>query len=99
MYTILRISPELASLAEKTSKAISEIWQEPITYEPMHLVVGHDPLSRKFGIAPFSISRRAEAEFPENKYFSEAPLPTDTHLTLLEEFEADVKHIQPLTRK
>jgi hypothetical protein len=46
-------------------------------------------LERKYGIASFSITRRAEARFSENKYFSEAPLPTDLHLKLLEQFEAE----------
>jgi hypothetical protein len=74
----------------KTSNALSDIWHEPVRYEPVNLIVGHDPMARKYGIAPFSITRRAEARFSENKYFSEAPLPTDTHLKILEEFERDV---------
>jgi hypothetical protein len=78
-------------LAEEAGKAVSEIWQEPIKYEPLGIAVGHDPLSRKYGIASFTISYRAEAKFSENKYFSEAPLPTDKHIALLEEFEADIK--------
>jgi hypothetical protein len=88
---LLTVSPILTKLAAKTATALSEIWQEPVHYEPVNLVVGHDPLARKYGIAPFSITRRAEARFSENKYFSEAPLPTDTHVSLLEEFEAGVK--------
>jgi len=90
---ILGVSHAVTRLADKTSKALSEIWQEPIRYDPINVMVGHDPLSRKYGIAPFSISRRAEARFAENKYFSEAPLPTDMHLAMLEEFEADLKRI------
>jgi hypothetical protein len=88
---LLNVSPALTNLAEKTSNAVSEIFQEPIHYDPISLSVGHDPLSRKYGIAPFSIARRAEALFSENKYFSEAPLPTDVHLSLLEEFESYIK--------
>ena len=88
---VLGISPALTRLAQKTSMAVSEIWQEPISYEPINLTVGHDPLARKYGIAGFSITRRAEAKFSENKYFSEAPLPTDLHLSLLEEFEDAIK--------
>ena len=92
-FPILGVSHAVTRLADKTSKALSEIWQEPIRYDPINVMVGHDPLSRKYGIAPFSISRRAEARFAENKYFSEAPLPTDMHLAMLEEFEADLKRI------
>ena len=88
---ILSVSPALTKLAAKTSAALSDIWQEPIQYEPANLAIAHDPLARKNGIAPFSITHRAESRFSENKYFSEAPLPTDMHISLLQEFEADIK--------
>lgn len=87
---ILNVSAALTNLSTKTSRALSDIWQEPISYEPINLIVGHDPTARKYAIAPFSIARRAEARFSENKYFSEAPLPTDVHIRLLEEFEREV---------
>ena len=96
---ILEVSPTLAKLAAKTSKALSEIWQEPVQYEPVNLVVGHDPQARKYGIAPFTITRRAESRFSGNKYFSEAPLPTDMHLEMLKDFEAEIKQLHDLTRK
>jgi len=83
----------LVELATKTSEALSEIWQEPVQYQPANLAVGHDPMARKYGIAPFSITHRAETKFSENKYFSEAPLPTDTHIAFLEEFEAGIKRL------
>ncbi len=87
---ILGANPPLAKLADRTGEALSEIWQEPVRYQPMILTVGHDPRARKYEIAPFTIQRRAEARLSENKYFSEAPLPTDVHLRLLEEYERDV---------
>jgi hypothetical protein len=87
---ILAAGPALTNLAAKTSEALSEIWQEPIRYEPLNVAVGHDPTARKHAIAPFSITRRAETRFSDNKYFSEAPLPTDLHLKLLEEYEKDL---------
>ena len=83
----------LINLAAKTSDALSEIWQEPVQYYPANLAVGHDPMARKNGIAPFSITHRAEARYSENKYFSEAPLPTDMHIAFLEEFEAGIKRL------
>jgi hypothetical protein len=87
---ILGASPALNKLAATTSEAVSEIWQEPIRYDPTVVTIGHDPLTRKYGIASLTIQRRAEARFSENKYFSEAPLPTDLHLKLLEQYEKDV---------
>jgi hypothetical protein len=81
----------LLDLAAKTGAAVTEMWQEPIVYSPINLAVGHDPLTRKNGIAAFTITRRAETKFSDNKYFSESPLPTDMHLAFLEEFEAGIK--------
>lgn len=88
------ISPLLERIASRTSKALSEIWQEPIKYEPADLKIIHDPLGRKWSLAPFQIARKAEHTFKENRYFSEAPLPTDLHIELLEEFEAGIFAIQ-----
>ena len=84
----------LIDLATKTGTALSEIHKEPFEYYPANLAVGHDPLARKNGIAPFVITRRAESKWSENKYFSEAPLPTDVHIALLGEFEAGIKALR-----
>lgn len=92
---LLDVNPAVRSLAAKCSEELSKIWEEPVKYEPFTVRVGHDPASRKFGIAPFLIEHRAEARFSENKYFSEAPLPTDSHWRLLEEFELNMQ----LTKK
>lgn len=96
---ILDANPALTNIASKTSGALTEIWQEPVHYEPTNLVVGHDVATRKYGIASFTLQRRAEAKFSDNKYFSEAPLPTDLHISMLEEYEADVKRIHAARRR
>jgi hypothetical protein len=84
-------SDPISKLANKVSNAVSETWQEAVDYEPMFLAIGHDPLVRRNGIAAFTIQRRADCNFSENKYFSEAPLSTDMHLDVLQQFEADLK--------
>jgi len=84
----------LLNLVAKTSDALTEVWQEPIVYHPANLSIGHDPLARKNGIASFTITHRAESKWSENKYFSEAPLPTDMHIAFLEEFEAGIKALR-----
>lgn len=89
---LLSVSPAVSFLANSCTTALSEIWQEPVDYRPISLRVGHDPVLRQFGIAPFTIERRGTARLSENKYFSESPLPTDMHLQILEQFERYVTH-------
>src|SRR5579859_15554 len=84
---ILSTSP-VERLAEKISSELGGILGEPIQYLPAGMAIAHDPLARKTGRAIFTISRRADTPYSENKYFSEAPLPTEVHFRLLEEFEA-----------
>jgi hypothetical protein len=87
---ILKASRAIERLATDTTKAVSEIVNEPVIYHPINIEVGHDPTARKFGIAKFQITRRADIRFADNTYYSEAPLSTDLHLRMLEQFERDV---------
>jgi hypothetical protein len=87
---LLTFDPLLEKIAERISANLSELWHESIHYEQFDFKVGHDPLIRKWGIAPFQISRLAEHKFTENNYFSEAPLPTDLHIELLEQYEKGI---------
>jgi hypothetical protein len=52
---------------------------------------GYDTTHTKPYAPIFTIERRADVPFVENKYFSTAPLPTDEHLKVLEDFEAALK--------
>ena len=83
------LSYPLANLAEKTSAVTRELW-DGLEYEPNNVSIGHDPRLRKNGIASFFIQHRINTRFDENKYYSEAPLPTSLHVQFLEELEADV---------
>lgn len=83
------MSSSIEKLAQKTSHVTEELWGG-LKYQPMNLSIGHDPSVRKNGIASFFIQHRVNTAISENKYFSEAPLPTDLHIKFLEEFEADV---------
>lgn len=88
--SLLNLHPAVTALAVRSTDELSRIWQEPVKYESLSVRVGHDPTSRKNGIAAFTIEHRGEARFSENKYFSEAPLPTATHWEMLEQYEKDV---------
>lgn len=87
---LLNESAAMTNLALRTGQLVSDIWKEPIEYRGVSIAVGHDPLSRKYPIAMFTIQRRADTRFSSNKYSSEAPLPTNAHLELLEMYERDV---------
>jgi hypothetical protein len=80
----------MTNLALRTGQLVSDLWKEPVEYRGVSIAVGHDPLSRKYPIAMFTIQRRVDTRFAEKKYSSEAPLPTNAHLELLEMYERDI---------
>jgi hypothetical protein len=86
--SLLTLNPALTRLADRVTSAVSEFQMERVEFQAMALLVQHDPLKRKNPLASFTISPRIEVPHSEKKYFSEAPLPTDLHWELLEEFEA-----------
>jgi len=83
------MSSPVQKLAQKVSGVTEELWNG-LKYEPTNLSIGHDPSARKNAIASLFIQHRGNSPFSENKYYSEAPLPTHQHIKFLEEFEADV---------
>ena len=84
------MSPAIQRLTKTMTENIGQLTGERLTYEVTGVLVDYDQLSRKHPLGRFSIQRRENTPFAENKYFSEAPLPTDVHLKLLEQFEADL---------
>jgi len=82
------LNPALKKLSDRITSAVTEIHKEPLDYQTTGVVIAHDPLKRKNPLAAFTILPRVETPLSEHKYFSEAPLPTDLHWELLEEFEA-----------
>jgi hypothetical protein len=77
-------------LTSAVAEHASRIVEKPIPYFGSRLdaEIEHHPLNMP--ITPFSIQRRADTPMSENKYFSEAPLPTDIHVSLLEKFDRAV---------
>lgn len=89
--TIMKaLNPAVLKLASKLTKRIPEFYHQALDYQLGGFVVTYDPLSVKAGPSNFSIERRADTLFKENKFFSSAPLPTDEHIKMLEELEADL---------
>jgi hypothetical protein len=85
-----KLNPALSKLSDKLSSRVPEYFKQPLKFHPSSVISIYDPLSTKQTPAQFSIERRADTLFSEHKYFSGAPLPTEEHIALLEEFEADL---------
>jgi hypothetical protein len=96
MLTLL--GEPVAKLSNRVTASLEDAIGEKIHYEPTGLWIGFDQLTRKMAPAAFTVQRRTDGPFNENKYFSEAPLPTEVHLKLLQEFETDLLTSQA-TRK
>jgi hypothetical protein len=81
----------VSKLASRINGVVGDLTGDRTTWAPTVLTLNSDVLPRKPLHAAFTIQRRAETAFSENKYYSEAPLPTDVHLDLLRQFEIDSK--------
>lgn len=90
-FPLLKPNSPTSKLVERVQDAAGKFTGDRAVWEPTIFTVHSESIPKKPLYAPFTIQRRAESAFSENKYFSEAPLPTDTHWSLLEQFEADVK--------
>lgn len=89
-HNLLGLHAALPRLTSSLHDKVKEITGHDLAYEATRLDVDFSRYDRQMPIAIFTIQRRSETPFPENKYFSEAPLPTDIHIKILEEFESDV---------
>jgi len=83
-------SSAVEKLAASVGKGVADTMGENLKYDLSILSIDYDQLTRKHPLGRFSIQRRDNTPFSENKYFSDAPLPTDVHLRLLEQFERDL---------
>jgi len=84
---LLFVNPVLKELSEEIGKIVSGNLKLESVYEPSGIVLSLDPETQRVPSSPFSIERRQGIAFSEDKYFSVAPLPTDIHLGMLEEYE------------
>jgi len=92
------ISPAVEKLRNAISNVVSDSWGQRFDFGVVGLSLSFDKYVQPVTMANFTIQRRADTSFPEHKYFSEAPLPTDLHTRFLEEFEADVLAASPRIR-
>jgi hypothetical protein len=84
------INPAVANLANRITAAVSRIQGSSFEFHSNWIGWGFDRTVKQFPISDFSIQRRADTPFAERKYFSQAPVPTEEHYQILEQFEADL---------
>lgn len=80
----------LSRLAHRLSNRVPQFFGLPVQYETSAIIIGYDPLTLKATPANFTIERRVDVPFSEHKYFSTAPVPTNEHIALLQDFESEI---------
>jgi hypothetical protein len=83
---LLDANSPVSKLANRMSQAMGDAGE----YRAIRLDIDFDRYNKQNPLAYFTIQRKLDAHFSSNRYITEAPLPTDVHMKLLEEFEADV---------
>jgi hypothetical protein len=78
------------NLRQSLSDSMDAILGERLPYAGIRLDVDFERFQRQAAIAPLTIQRRLDYAFSDNHYYSEAPLPTERHFDLLEQYEKDV---------
>ena len=85
------LHPKLRGIGERLSSSVADSLGHVFPYEVTGIFFGYDTTHTKPNAPIFTIERRADVPFTEDKYFSTAPLPTEEHLKLLGDFEAALK--------
>jgi hypothetical protein len=93
---LLPLNPLFDGIAKTVSDTVTSNLKLPYRFRPVGILLGADPEEQVIPVQRFSIERRERIAFSENKYFSSAPIPTELHLRLLDEYEKAMRD-QPLT--
>ncbi len=88
---LLSVNPVFNVIGELVSKEVSENLKLPYVFQPRGISLGIDPAEQRIPVQVFSIERREGVAFSENKYWSAAPVATDTHLALVDRVERAVQ--------
>ena len=87
---ILAVNPFLETIASVVTGEVEKNYKKRLAYESAGISIHFDMESTKLGTAAFTVQRRDGVPFRENKYFSSAPLKTDLHLELLQQWEKEM---------
>jgi hypothetical protein len=97
---LLSLNPALDTIADRVSKEVSQHLKLPYVFQTSGTRLSIDPEAQRIPVLPLTIERREGIAFSENKYFSSAPLSTDTHVSVIDEFERSMRqHSKTFTIK
>jgi hypothetical protein len=82
------LNAKLDPLAERLSGLLKQYSGFAVKHEVTSIGFHYDHTDSKFTPASFRVERLENSPFSQNKYYSSAPVPTEDHIALLEEFEA-----------
>ena len=85
----LNVNPAVIKLCERVTESVANKQGKNLDYNMAGITLDFDRWRTPNQISSFTIQRRVEAPFSENKYFSAAPLPTDKHIEFLQLFEQE----------
>jgi hypothetical protein len=80
------LNPKLAEFTKRLTSMIEGHEHHPIKFETSGIAFWTDP-NIVGPPGPFRFERAENASFSENRYYSSAPLQTETHLEILDELE------------
>ena len=83
----------LRNLSRDLTKGVEEIRGSRFDFQPTRIDIDFDRSQLQVAMAPLTIQRRNGTPFSEHKYFSEAPLRTQTHIDLVKQYEEYVRAI------
>jgi hypothetical protein len=84
------LHPGLNRVSEKVTDIASRRAATEYKYEVTGITINFDQLTAVRKPFAFTLERRENTPFSENKYFSAAPLETKDHIGLIEGLEADL---------
>lgn len=83
---LIGLNPKLSKFALKITDCLPEGIKR--SYEVSGMQFGPGPAIPNLKLSPFQVERKIDTLPEEGKYFSRAPIETENHLRLLEEFES-----------
>jgi hypothetical protein len=86
-----QFNPALRNLAVAVGDSVAQEQGIKSPFGVSGINIDFDRSFAQSPIALFTLQRRAEVPFTRNKFYSEAPLPTETHIRVIQQLEKDIE--------